>query len=64
MVQNWLLAMPFDGVLVLYNPPVDSGHTGERAFLITDQFFTDHALDYETVPMLLHELSEHGYGES
>ena len=61
MVQNWLLAMPFDGVLVLYNPPVDSGHKGERAFLITDQFFSDHALGYETVPVLMHELAHNGY---
>lgn len=63
MVQDWLLAMPFDGVLVLYNPPVDSGHTGERAFLITDQFFSDHALGYETVPVLLHELAQNGYDQ-
>lgn len=62
-VQNWLLTMPFDGVLVLYNPPVDSGHSGERAFLITDQFYADHALAHETVPVLLHDLASNGYGE-
>lgn len=62
-VQEWLLTKPFDGVLVLYNPPVDSGHTGERAYLITDQFFTDHAIGHETVPMLLHELQHHGYAQ-
>lgn len=61
LVQRWLLAMPFDGVLVLYNPPVDSGHTGERAFLITDQFYSDHALGYETVSVLMHELAHNGY---
>ena len=62
-VQDWLLTMPFDGVLVLYNPPVDSGHTGERAFLITDQFYADHALAHETVPVLLHELASNGYDD-
>ncbi len=62
-VQDWLLTMPFDGVLVLYNPPVDSGQTGERAFLITDQFYADHALAHETVPVLLHELASNGYDD-
>lgn len=61
LIQDWLLAMPFDGVLVLYSPPVDSEHSGDRAFLITDQFYSDHRIDNAAVPTMLHELAHNGY---
>ena len=60
-VQDWLLMMPFDGVLVLYNPPTESDQDLHHAFLITDQFELDLELDQDTVPVMLSELHEHGY---
>jgi serine/threonine protein kinase len=61
LVQEWLLSKPFDGVLVLYNQAIDSDRTVEKAYLITDKFYSDHKLDDSVVHTLLKQLAQSGY---